>query len=500
MKTQAPDGIFFNICKIGNTPTYVKHKIYVWVKFDGIFCPIGRSPRDPAELPEAPRLHGFRTAARLINMGSVYQGPVTGLADNGSVRHVLFRIGLAAVLLLPGFLYPGDGDEKDPERQRLAFVARGEVVAVQRDQGSLRLSAVEAELARMSADMIRKYFLTREKTLILRDPGGLESGTFTCTRIDVEGPARSGGPRAITLTGIFQLNPEGRGRITIGFMAGLYRPVPDYLPPVRFSPEPRQAHREIRHSVDHKIMVYIGEDFAVIGQGTDPEADNFNPYFYDRSPTVTPFLRAFYLDKYEVTNAEYYAFCRKTGRPIPPVWREQGGTFPAGTADHPVTVASYRDAEAYARWTGKRLPTELEWEMAARGGLRTLGGAADVDNVKRNPPVFPYGSNFNEGLCNTLENGNHSTIPVTETKDVSPYGIYGMCGNAREWTSDWYGPYPGHRLRKNPASGKQFKVIRGGSYHQGQERARSDARDYGGFPTLDADRTAGFRLVMDVTH
>ncbi len=425
---------------------------------------------------------------------------MTGLADTNNVQRIFLQIGLVGVVFLPAFLYSGDGDESDPARQRMAFVARGEVIAVQRDQGALRLSAVEAELARMSPETIRKYFLTREKTLTLRDPAGLESGTFTCTRVDVETAVRAGGPRAITLTGIFQLNPEGRGRITIGFMAGLYRPVPDYLPPIRFSPDPRRPHREIRHSVDHKIMIYVPDDFAVIGQGSDPESDNFNPYFYDRSPTVTPRIRAFYLDKYEVTNAEYYAFCRKTGRALPPAWRAQGTAYPPGTGDHPVTVASYRDAEAYARWSGKRLPTETEWEMAARGGLGTLVDSSGEESVKKSPPVYPYGSTFNEALCNTLEAGNNATIPVTETKDVSPYGIYGMCGNAREWTSDWYGPYPGHRLRKNAASGKQFKVIRGGSYHQAQERARSDARDYGGFPTLDADRTAGFRLVTEVTQ
>ena len=72
-----------------------------------------------------------------------------------------------------------------------------------------------------------------------------------------------------------------------------------------------------------------------------------------------------------------------------------------------------------------------------------------------------------------------------------------MCGNAREWTSSWYAAYPGHRLPAGQAvSGKMFKVIRGGSYDQRQEFARVDYRDYGGFPNLQDDHSAGFRLVV----
>jgi formylglycine-generating enzyme required for sulfatase activity len=73
-----------------------------------------------------------------------------------------------------------------------------------------------------------------------------------------------------------------------------------------------------------------------------------------------------------------------------------------------------------------------------------------------------------------------------------------MCGNAREWTSSWYNPYPGHRFADARLIGHQFKVIRGGSYRQNQDSARADARDYGGFPELREDRSAGFRLVISI--
>ncbi|MDH5657196.1 MAG: SUMF1/EgtB/PvdO family nonheme iron enzyme, partial [Spirochaetia bacterium] len=112
------------------------------------------------------------------------------------------------------------------------------------------------------------------------------------------------------------------------------------------------------------------------------------------------------------------------------------------------------------------------------------------------PQIYPVGKDYDSSLCNTLESGIGHTLPVTNMRDRSPYGIYGLCGNAREWTDSWYEPYPGHHFKKPELSGRQFKVIRGGSYYQNKTAARSDTRDYGGFPTLRKDRSAGFRLVI----
>ena len=135
----------------------------------------------------------------------------------------------------------------------------------------------------------------------------------------------------------------------------------------------------------------------------------------------------------------------------------------------------------------------MEWEMAARGGLSILKTEGAT------PPSYPYGDDFDPVRCNTLENGLHNVLPVTETEDESPYGVLGMCGNAPEWTASWYGPYPGHVFASNnPNAGNLFKVIRGGSYHKDRSFARSDWRDYGGFPNLAEDRSAGFRLIQRI--
>ena len=406
--------------------------------------------------------------------------------------------------------------------QKQEFVARGELSAVQKNKGQVRvLLFEERHMRRWSDRRLAQFFKQRRKLLYLRDRLGREAGTMRVADVAIE-RRRTESPRRVTLFGAFNLKSGYESRyLSLGYTAGSYERNRVYRPPVRFAPRARRVLREKRHTVDGKMMTYVPAvelraggrrsgarmdvrfppfDFVVFGQGDDPRADNFNPHFYSRNEAIIPRVHAFYMDKYEVTNAEYRRFCLKAGHPLPPAWRRHGGTFPPGQGDHPVTVTSYRDAEAYARWTGKRLPTEIEWELAARGGLAALAdfSGGDPDSIRRGPPVYPFGNQFDPSRCNTVESGHGGTLPVRSLKDRSPYGVIGMCGNAREWTSSWYNPYPGHRFQDSKLIGRQFKVIRGGSYRQSKASARADARDYGGFPNLGDDRSAGFRLVLPV--
>ena len=178
----------------------------------------------------------------------------------------------------------------------------------------------------------------------------------------------------------------------------------------------------------------------------------------DEMPQRRVFVRGFYTDRYEVTNDQYYEFVKATDGYIPATW-DAGqhpsdalwpyGTPPPGEGQHPVTDTDWYDAEAYCQWAGKRLPTEAEWEKAARG---TDGR------------VWPWGNTFDSSKANTLKNGDHWSHPVgSHPEGVSPYGVHDMSGNVWEWTASWYQPYVGNTLKRS-AYGEQYRVLRGGSF------------------------------------
>jgi formylglycine-generating enzyme required for sulfatase activity len=185
----------------------------------------------------------------------------------------------------------------------------------------------------------------------------------------------------------------------------------------------------------------------------------------------------FFMDVHEVTNQQYSDFVRATGHnpPVDPrgvkynVWKN--GTYPTELADHPVVDVSYQDAEEYAKWMGKRLPTKEEWERASRGN----------DGF-----MYPWGNNdYNPNSANGNGNqqGKGSTLPVGSCPyDRSPFGIFDMAGNVREWTST---PY---------SSGNQrWKIVKGGSFEDGAEGLSSYAEFKGTMPAPNL----GFRCAKD---
>ncbi len=193
-------------------------------------------------------------------------------------------------------------------------------------------------------------------------------------------------------------------------------------------------------------MVYVPGGWFLMGSrpedgrvGIDIGVDEF--------PQHRVFVKAFSIDQYEVTVGHYRTFVEATGSRPPRVWKDPD--YPRPEADHPVIDVSWYDAEAYCRWANKRLPTEIEWEKAARGTDGRL---------------WPWGNRFDPSLTNVAESGIRWTAPVgAASADVSPYGVHGMAGNTMEWTSSWYLPYPGSQLRR-ATFGETFKVLRGGSW------------------------------------
>lgn len=217
--------------------------------------------------------------------------------------------------------------------------------------------------------------------------------------------------------------------------------------------------------------------------GSDPAADRVaGP---QEQPQRGVYLDRFEIDQYEVSNAHYLRFVLATKAIVPPYWK--GDPFPDKMAPHPVIGVTWREAEAYCRWVGKRLPTEAEWEKAARGTDGRL---------------YPWGNQLPGWLrTNIAHPGSKRGIrypPLANVdryeRGVSPYGVYQMAGNVAEWVADWF--EPGYYQRapkenpKGPAQGED-KVFRGGSWNEDPEVARSAGR--GAHPPDYRSYLVGFR-------
>jgi formylglycine-generating enzyme required for sulfatase activity len=243
------------------------------------------------------------------------------------------------------------------------------------------------------------------------------------------------------------------------------------------------------------VMIPVGEFIMgsdkVDDAGLQQRYGFVKPLFLDEHPLRKVYLDAYYIDKYEVTNGQYKKFVHTTKRPEPALWIQNGyNVFPeklkAMSVDMlrivateyfkldldtttmkkqkllqailkkqkfmdnlPVTGVTWYDASAYCRWVNKRLPTEAEWEKAARGP----GGLE-----------FPWGNKWDPNVANTGDTGDwdEGIAPVGSYQmSQSPYGVYDMAGNVWEWVYDWYKPYPGTDYESD-AFGEKNKVIRGG--------------------------------------
>ena len=156
---------------------------------------------------------------------------------------------------------------------------------------------------------------------------------------------------------------------------------------------------------------------------------------------------AFFIDAKEVTNAEYKKFAEATGRRPPAQWLN--GAYTEEEANKPVTNVTFADAAAYAEWVGKTLPTEAQWEKAARGTEH---------------PVYPWGDTFRTDHCHHMVAREAGAKTVGSCPaGASPYGALDMIGNVMEWTCTWFNPYPGQK-EGNTKYGTTHKVIRGGAW------------------------------------
>ncbi len=216
----------------------------------------------------------------------------------------------------------------------------------------------------------------------------------------------------------------------------------------------------------------------------------------DEYPRHEVYLDVYYIDKFEVTNGRYLEFVRATGHRPPQNVKDpsrnlwQGGLIPESIADRPVINVDWFDADAYCKWAGKHLPTEAEWEKAARG----------TDDRR-----FPWGNvepthkhlNYNQRW-----QGEKTLMPVgSYAAGKSPFGAYDMAGNVWEWVADWYDPlYYEQSPERNPKGPElgTHKVLRSSGWEVETPLVRSVTRVKS--DPLNRNHSTGFRCASDAAR
>lgn len=244
-------------------------------------------------------------------------------------------------------------------------------------------------------------------------------------------------------------------------------------------------------------MVSVPEGWFLMGSNKKEDRYAYLP----EMPQRKVFLDAFEIDKYEVTTVQFLKFVLAMGRSPLIDWRYDGGNFQDTMANHPVMHVSWFDADAYCTWAGKRLPTEAEWEKAARG---------------EDGRIYPWGSqaaglsrsNFGRtGLSGPVRDRPERLLlypPIISVDKydnaVSPYGLFQMSGNVAEWVADWYDKdyYKSapERNPKGPEKGTQ-KSFRGGGWIDSTPSVRVAQRN-GTDPNTKMN-WLGFRCAKDAS-
>ncbi|MCB0032692.1 MAG: SUMF1/EgtB/PvdO family nonheme iron enzyme [Anaerolineales bacterium] len=222
--------------------------------------------------------------------------------------------------------------------------------------------------------------------------------------------------------------------------------------------------------------------------------------YNDEKPLHKLYLPTYWMGKTPITNAQYLTFVQDSNQGNPEHWKN--GRYPDGKGDHPVVYVSWQDAMAYCQWLSKKigmevtLPSEVEWEKAARGGIQLVINKEQEANPMPQR-IYPWGDKFEKGYCNNKDAGIRNTSPVSQfKKGASPYGLWDMNGNVWEWTRSIFKKYP-----YKPDDGREnlddtlvLRVLRGGSWFVGSRGARVSyrGRDDSGYRSS----YLGFRVVV----
>lgn len=281
-----------------------------------------------------------------------------------------------------------------------------------------------------------------------------------------------------------------RPRESLSSLAGMQHEEQQLIDDMRREQDTGRRTVELRKTTDHdraeveRLLGSIQDITFGAYKPTDMVKVSKGPFLYGEQKIRVVMEHDYWIDHYPVTNQKYSEFVLEGGYEKPQYWSPEGWkwrtenniTGPAywkdakwNKPDHPVVGVSYYEAEAYARWAGKRLPSEQEWEKAARG---------------EDGWSYPWGEEFDKNRCNSSESEIGHTTRVTQFPNgVSPYGCYDMAGNVWEWCVDWYDKTDDRR------------VIRGGSWNRRPDSLRMSNRfwNYTDFRNFNI----GFRLAKD---
>jgi formylglycine-generating enzyme required for sulfatase activity len=238
---------------------------------------------------------------------------------------------------------------------------------------------------------------------------------------------------------------------------------------------------------EFEMGISVEQADRLIQQFISPDTDK-NPYiFYLETPARPVKISAYHLSKFEVTNAEYKQFVQddgyqkkelwkalakssgwesvkrfidQSGRPGPSTWKD--GTYPVGKELHPVNGVSWYEATAYCSWKKMRLPSEAEWEYAARGS---------------DGRIFPWGNNIETSLKWGTRQAAETTSVGSIAEDKSPFGIMDLARNVAEWVFDSWSLYPGSPFGVAEKLDTENGVLRGGMFVSLQHELRATRRE-----------------------